>query len=95
VSRPVRVVAPTSVNGTTGSANVLAYGPSPVVTSILKSSIAGYRLSSTAGVSLWISSMKSTSDRFSLVSRPASAPLCSTAGPEVAWTVTPISWPMM
>ena len=40
VSRPVRVVAPTSVNGASGSCSVAAYGPSPCTMSMRKSSIA-------------------------------------------------------
>jgi hypothetical protein len=41
VSRPVRVVAPTSVKGLSGSWIVVAYGPSPVMMSMRKDSIAG------------------------------------------------------
>ena len=40
VRRPVRVVAPTSVNGFKGSCSVCAYGPSPLTMSIRKSSTA-------------------------------------------------------
>ena len=41
VSMPARVVAPTSVNGGRSSLTLRAAGPSPIMMSIWKSSIAG------------------------------------------------------
>src|SRR3990172_8202498 len=50
VRRPVRVVAPTSVNGGRSSVSVRAAGPWHTTMSSRKSSSAGYRISSIAGV---------------------------------------------
>ncbi len=49
VSSPARVVAPTSVNGGRSILIERAAGPSPIMMSSWKSSIAGYRISSTTG----------------------------------------------
>src|SRR5579875_705262 len=60
-----------------------------------KSSMAGYRNSSTARGSLWISSMNSTSPRSRLVRIPMRSPPRSRAGPEVVTILVPISAAMM
>ena len=91
VSMPARVVAPTSVKGCRSSLIERAAGPSPIMMSIWKSSSAGYRISSTTGLSRWISSMKSTSFFSRLVSSAARSPGRSSTGPEVCRRLTPIS----
>src|SRR3546814_4920652 len=58
-SRPARVVAPIRVNGCRSSLIERAAGPSPIMMSIWKASIAGYNTSSTTGERRWISSMNS------------------------------------
>ena len=88
---PVRVVAPTSVNGGIVSRMLDAAGPLPTTMSSWKSSIAGYRISSTARERRWISSMKSTSPSSSLVRIAARSPARSSAGPDVMCRCTPIS----
>jgi hypothetical protein len=50
VKSPARVVAPTSVNGGRSSLIDRAAGPSPIMISSWKSSIAGYSTSSTTGL---------------------------------------------
>ena len=67
VNRPARVVAPTSVNFASSILTERAAGPSPMMRSSWKSSIAGYSTSSTAGLRRWISSMNSTSRSSRLV----------------------------
>jgi hypothetical protein len=49
VSMPARVVAPTRVNGGRSSLIERAAGPSPIMMSSWKSSMAGYSTSSTTG----------------------------------------------
>ena len=88
---PVRVVAPTSVNGGIVSRILDAAGPLPTTMSSWKSSIAGYRISSTARDSRWISSMNNTSPSSSLVRIAARSPARSSAGPDVTCRCTPIS----
>ena len=85
------VVAPTSVKPGNEKLTVRALLPSPIGKSMRPSSIVEYRLSSTVGLRRWISSMKSTSRSASPVSKPASTPLCSIAGPEVTCSFTPSS----
>src|SRR5690606_17025450 len=53
--------------------------------------MAEYRYSSTTGLSLWISSMKSTSRSSRFVKRPARSPGLSNTGPEVTLIPTPSS----
>ena len=68
-----------------------AAGPLPTTMSSWKSSIAGYRISSTARDRRWISSMNSTSPSSSLVRIAARSPARSSAGPDVTCRWTPIS----
>ena len=58
------MVAPTSVNGGRSSVSVLAPAPWPTMMSSRKSSSAGYRISSIARFTRWISSTKRTSRAF-------------------------------
>jgi hypothetical protein len=95
VSIPARVVAPTRVNGGRSSLIERAAGPSPIMMSSWKSSMAGYSTSSTIGDRRWISSMNSTSCGSRLVSSAARSPGRSRTGPEVLLIDTPISWAMM
>ena len=81
VSRPARVVAPTSVNGGRSSLIERAAGPSPIMMSSWKSSIAGYSTSSTTGLRRWISSTNSTSRGCRFVSSAARSPGRSSTGP--------------
>ncbi len=90
-SSPARVVAPTSVNGARSIRTLRAAGPSPMMRSSWKSSIAGYRISSMAGCSRWISSMNSTSRGCRLVRIAARSPARWITGPEVARNPTPSS----
>ena len=94
-SCPDRVVAPMSVKGCSGMRIERADGPLPIIRSSAKSSIAGYRTSSTARGRRWISSMNSTSLRLSVVSSAARSPAFSMAGPEVIFRFTPSSDAMM
>jgi|GEM_PF-4490900 len=91
VSRPLRVVAPTKVNGLRSIWMDRAEGPLSIMMSMRKSSIAEYRYSSTTGERRWISSMKSTSLRSSEVRMPARSPGLSRTGPEVILKPTPSS----
>ena len=91
VNRPARVVAPTSVNLARSILTERAAGPSPMMRSSWKSSIAGYSTSSTAGLRRWISSMNSTSRSSRLVSSAARSPALAMTGPEVARKPTPSS----
>ncbi len=93
--RPARVVAPTTVNGLRLSRRLRALGPLPIITSSAKSSIAGYRISSTARLRRWISSMNSTSRSSRAVRMAARSPARSTAGPLVYRTLTPSSRAMI
>ena len=95
VSRPLRVVAPTKVNGLRSIWMDRAEGPLSIMMSMRKSSIAEYRYSSTTGERRWISSMKSTSLRSSEVRMPARSPGLSRTGPEVILKPTPNSLAMM
>src|SRR5919204_303886 len=91
VSRPVLVVAPTRVNGGRSSVSVRAAGPCPTTMSRRKSSSAGYRISSIARLSRWISSTNSTSCRSRPVRIAAMSPLRSSAGPATQRMPTPSS----
>src|SRR4051794_26270236 len=91
VSRPVRVVAPTRVKRGRSSVSVRAAGPWPTMMSSRKSSSAGYRISSTARLSRWISSTKRTSCSSRLVRIAAMSPLRSSAGPATQRMPTPSS----
>ena len=95
VNMPARVVAPTSVNGGRSSLIERAAGPSPIMMSSWKSSMAGYSTSSTIGDKRWISSINSTSWGSRLVSSAARSPGRSSTGPEVDLIDTPISWAMI
>ena len=94
-SWPARVVAPIRVNFGRSSRMELADGPLPMMMSMAKSSMAGYRISSTERLSRWISSTKRMSFSARLVSRAARSPGFSMAGPEVMRMLTPISLAMM
>ena len=85
------VVAPTNVNGGIVSRMLDAAGPFPTTMSSWKSSIAGYRISSTARDSRWISSTNSTSPSSSFVRIAARSPARSSAGPDVMWRCDCIS----
>src|SRR4051795_10044673 len=91
VSRPVRVVAPISVNFGRSSVSVRAAGPWPTMMSSRKSSSAGYRISSTARLSRWISSTKRTSCLSRPVRIAAMSPFRSSAGPATQRMPTPSS----
>src|SRR5512141_223329 len=93
--RPARVVAPTSVNGGSFSSTVRAPGPVPITRSSFPSSIAGYRISSTAGGIRWISSMKRTSPGARFVRSAARSPAFSRTGPDVTRICACISRAMM
>src|SRR2546430_693899 len=88
---PARVVAPTKVNFASSILTERAAGPSPMMRSSWKSSIAGYSTSSTAGLRRWISSMNSTSRSSRLVRSAARSPALAITGPEVARKLTPSS----
>src|SRR3990170_4239711 len=88
---PTRVVAPITVTCSIWSRTVRAPGPLPSTTSSAKSSMAGYRISSTTWLSRWISSMNSTSPLPRLVRTAARSPARSMAGPEVGRICGPIS----
>ena len=94
-SMPRRVVAPISVNRGRSSRMLRAPGPLPMMISSAKSSIAGYRTSSTFGFRRWISSIKSTSPGLRFVNSAARSPACVMAGPLVTRRDTPISFAMM
>src|SRR3954452_7535938 len=85
VSRPARVVAPTSVKGGSSSVTTRAPAPAPTVIGSWRSSIAGEKVSSTARGSRWISSTKKTERGSSAVRKAAMSALRSSAGPAV-WT---------
>lgn len=95
VRSPVRVVAPMSVNFGTFSRTLRALGPWSIIMSILKSSIAPYRNSSTVRDMRWISSMNNMSPSCKLVSRPARSDAFSMTGPEVTRICAPISFARM
>src|SRR3989442_584194 len=73
-SNPARVVAATMVNGRSWYRRVRACAPFSITKLTQKSSIAGYKNSSTARDSRWISSMNSTSPDCSLVRTPIRSP---------------------
>ena len=89
---PARVVAPTRVKGGISSGMEVAPGPLPTMTSIRKSSIAIYSISSAGRAMRWISSMKSTSPSIRFESMAAKSPARSKAGPEVIRSEVPNSW---
>ena len=84
-------MAATRVNGAIASRTDLAAGPFPKTISSWKSSIAGYKTSSTAFDKRCISSIKRTSPGSSLVRIAAKSPALSSAGPDVLCIATPIS----
>ena len=86
------MVAPTKVNGFKLIWTVLAFGPDSIIISILKSSIAEYKYSSTIGLKRWISSINKTSLSSRFVSNPAKSPGLSKTGPEVILIPTPNSF---
>ena len=90
-SWPERVVAPMSVNFGRSSRMEFAEGPLPMMMSMAKSSIAGYRISSTARFMRWISSTKRMSFSCRFVRSAARSPGFSMVGPEVMRIFTPIS----
>ena len=92
---PARVVAPIRVNFDRSSLIDLAEGPLPMTMSRAKSSMAEYRTSSTERLSLWISSIKSTSFSLRFVSIAARSPALSMAGPDVILISTPSSLAIM
>ncbi|MNL13228.1 hypothetical protein D3C87_1341310 [compost metagenome] len=95
VNSPERVVAPINVNGFNDICTERALGPVSSMISILKSSIAEYKYSSTIGLNRWISSINSTSPSSRLVNRPARSPGLSNTGPDVILMPTPISLAMI
>ena len=88
---PERVVAPIKVKWGMSSLMERAAGPLPITMSSAKSSIAGYRISSTWRFRRWISSMNSTSPACRLVRMAARSPVRAMAGPEVVLICAPIS----
>src|SRR5699024_1965669 len=90
-SSPALVVAPTNVNGGKSIRTDLALGPVPMTISRKKSSIAGYKTSSTAWGNLCISSINKTSPGSSEDSIAAKSPALSIAGPDVDLNWTSIS----
>ena len=82
-SEPAFVVAPIRVN--LGKSNLIdrALGPLPIMISNVKSSKAGYNISSTLLFNLWISSINKISNSARFVSSAAKSPGFSIAGPEV------------
>ena len=94
-SCPARVVAPMRVKWGRSKRIELAEGPLPMMMSMAKSSMAGYKISSTDRFRRWISSTKRMSFSLRLVSSAARSPGFSMAGPEVTRRLTPISLAMM
>ena len=94
-SRPARVVAPISVNSSSRYRCVRACTPLSKMKSTAKSSMAGYRNSSTTLGSRWISSIKKTSPLSILVRSPIKSPPFSSAGPDEVMMRVPISPAMM
>ena len=92
---PALVVAPTRVNLGRLSRMDLAAAPLPIRISMAKSSMAGYRTSSTCLFRRWISSTKRMSPSFSPLRMAAISPGFSMAGPLVTLRLTPISLAMM
>ena len=88
VKFPNLVVAPTKVKGSTSSCTLRALGPLSIMISILKSSIAEYKYSSTTLFNLWISSMKKTSLYCIFVNMPAKSPARSITGPDACLILT-------
>ena len=86
------MVAPINVNFGKSNLIDLAAGPFPIIISIVKSSKAGYKISSTFLLNLWISSIKSTSFSAKFVSKDAKSPGFSIAGPDVIFIFEPISF---
>ena len=80
---PALVVAPTNVNLGRSSLIDFAAGPFPIIISKLKSSNAGYNISSTDLLSLCISSINNISPSCRFVSIAAKSPAFSIAGPDV------------
>src|SRR5215472_12522711 len=95
LSMPGRVVAPTIVNGRSGMRMVRAFNPLSITKVTEKSSIAGYKSSSTTRGSRWISSMNSTSRSPRLVRIPMRSPPRSRDGPAVVTMEAPISFAMI
>ena len=95
VNNPDRVVAPTKVNGGKSILIVLADGPSPIIKSNWKSSMAGYNISSMFGERRWISSINNTSLGCRLVNKAAKSPALFIIGPEVDLKPTPNSYDMI
>src|SRR5699024_2396188 len=91
VNKPALVVAPTNVNGGKSTRTDRALGPVPITISKKKSSIAGYRTSSTERGNRCTSSIKSTSPGSKEDKIAAKSPERSIAGPDVERNCTPIS----
>ena len=94
-SMPGRVVAATSVKGRSAYLSVRACMPLSMTKLTAKSSIAGYRSSSTGRGRRWTSSMKRTSCSARFVRIPMSSAPRSIAGPDVGTRFVPISFAMM
>src|SRR5579875_3952706 len=88
---PVRVVAPINVKRGKSSRSDLAAGPLPRTMSSWKSSIAGYKISSTGRAKRWISSTNNTSPSERFVSNAAKSPARTSAGPDVTRSPASIS----
>ena len=95
VRDPAFVVAPINVNLGKFILIDFAVGPFPNIMSSLKSSIAGYRISSMFLFSLCISSINKTSFGLSAVSIAAKSPGFVIAGPVVILMLESISFAMM
>ena len=74
VSDPAFVVAPIKVNFGKSNLIDLLLGPFPITISNVKSSNAGYNISSTLLLNLCISSINKTSNSDKFVSNPAKSP---------------------
>ena len=88
VNNPALVVAPTKVKGGTSILIDLAPGPSPMIKSIWKSSMAEYKYSSITLDNLWISSINRTSFGWRFVRIAAKSPVLFNIGPDVVLILT-------
>ena len=89
---PTLVVAPTNVNFGKSKRIDLALEPFPIIISKVKSSNAGYNISSTFLFILWISSINKTSFSDNVVNMAAKSPGFSIAGPDVTFILVFISF---
>ena len=92
---PYLVVAPIKVKGFRDRFMLRAFRPLSITQVTKKSSMAGYRTSSTTLFSLWISSMNRMSSCWSWLRMATMSPGRSIAGPDVVLIRTPISEEIM